>query len=191
MNLLLTIGRLRGGDDDGKDGTVEIAKLMQTLTEPFSFRKGGREFAVGPSEAIFVQRHMILITTHQCRINSYVRYQDSQWSHGRADLGWCVEVRVRILEGKHHQIRRAVKRAGFLLLTLQRVQMAGVLSIEMVPCPGDCRWLTAEELWDIKKGLGLDQHGDFRVKNRNATRRRRKELREMGTASSEHQQTAP
>lgn len=59
---LITFKRLSGGGVSGWDGTVEVANLMRTLTEPFSFRKAGWEFAVGPSEATFVRRYKQTLT---------------------------------------------------------------------------------------------------------------------------------
>lgn len=36
------------------------------------------------------------------------RWNDSKYVYheSKSSLGWCVDVRVRIAEGKHHQIRR-------------------------------------------------------------------------------------
>ena len=33
---------------------------------------------------------------------------------GRDDLGWCIDIEIRISEGKHHQIRRIASRGNFL-----------------------------------------------------------------------------
>ena len=47
-------------------------------------------------------------------------------------------------------------RSKFIIVTLHRVQIASILSIETVPNPGDCRWLSAHEVRELYEGLGLD-----------------------------------
>ena len=60
-----------------------------------------------------------------------------------------------ILTGKHHQIRRMAQRNDYCVLSLTRVTIAGILSIQSVPKPGDCRWLTATEFDHISLHLGV------------------------------------
>ena len=78
----------------------EAQQLLRTLTEPFSFRKATLTVNVAASEGRLIRR-----------------YQNAAFTMGRPDLGlgWCFEVSVFLREGKHHQIRRAVKRTGFVL----------------------------------------------------------------------------
>ena len=120
---------------------AEEAELLRTLTEPFVFRKANVEVQVSRSEAQIIRR-----------------FQDPAHTMGRPDLGlgWCLEVRVLLREGKHHQIRRAVKRTGFILLHLGRERMAGISLQAKVPQPGQCSWLSHEEVLRVREGLGLD-----------------------------------
>jgi len=85
------------------------------------------------------------------------RFQDeSKMLNGIKELGWCLLVRVTLEEGKHHQIRRIAKRSDFHIVSLERIRLAGdLLQIESVPRPGDTRWLSEEEVDELRKGLGL------------------------------------
>lgn len=83
------------------------------------------------------------------------RYRDESRSRGRPDLGWIIDVRVRIREGKHHQIRRMAKRHGFIVAALHRVSIASILKIDSVPEPGECRWLQLDEVESLYDGLLL------------------------------------
>lgn len=58
--------------------------------------------------------------------------------------------------GKHHQIRRMAHRQGYHVIGLKRVCISGILSIDTVPLPGDCRWLTVQEYNTISRHLGVD-----------------------------------
>lgn len=84
------------------------------------------------------------------------RFRDELKSRGRPNLGWCIDVRVVIREGKHHQIRRMAKRSGYHVASLHRVSIASVLKIESVPLAGQCRWLTYEEIQILYEGLLLN-----------------------------------
>lgn len=84
------------------------------------------------------------------------RFRDSSRDRGRSDMGWCIDVRVRIREGKHHQIRRMAKRSGFHVVSLHRVCIASILNIESIPMPGQCRWLTLLEIHELYEGLLLN-----------------------------------
>lgn len=139
--LLEGKGPLSAGEEGAAFLAAEGAALVQTLSAPFSFRKGGRLFQVAASD-VSLQRTF--------------RNPDLAGPCPERQLGWCVEVRVRLAEGKHHQIRRAVKRAGYLLLSLTRVAIAGILSLESISRPGQGRWLSAGELHALRAGLGLD-----------------------------------
>ena len=97
------------------------------------------------------------------------RFRDEAKSRGRPNLGWCIDVRVIIREGKHHQIRRMAKRSGFHVVSLHRVSIASILKIESVPLPGQCRWLTLEEIHNLYEGLLLndpvsDRHSSHRAR---------------------------
>ena len=64
---------------------------------------------------------------------------------------------IVLREGKHHQIRRIAKRSGFHVARLHRVRIAGILSVDSIPNPGDCRWLTIEEINALYEGLQIDK----------------------------------
>lgn len=85
------------------------------------------------------------------------RFQDARFNkHDRADQGWVIEVQVNISEGKHKQIRRLAKRAGYHVVGLKRTKICGgLLCVDSVPAPGDCRWLSAAEKFALYKGFKL------------------------------------
>ena len=61
-------------------------------------------------------------------------------------------------------------RSKFIVKTLHRVQIASILRIASVPEPGDCRWVTREEVQELYEGLGLDKEQE-RVRGRGRDRR--------------------
>lgn len=85
------------------------------------------------------------------------RYRDESRSRGRPDLGWVIDVSVKIREGKHHQVRRMAKRHGFHVAKLHRSSIASILKVESVAEPGQCRWLRLDEIESLYKGLLLGQ----------------------------------
>ena len=48
------------------------------------------------------------------------------------------------------------KRSGFHVVSLHRVSIASILKIESVPLPGQCRWLTLEEIETLYENLLLN-----------------------------------
>lgn len=116
--------------------------LEKAMSEPFSFTRNGTTIDVSGAAVKVVER-----------------FQDPQFTHGRPDLGigWCVTIKVTIAEGKHHQIRRLVKRNDFHVVSLIRIGIASVLTIESLPDPGSCRWLTEGEEETLVAGLLLSQ----------------------------------
>jgi 16S rRNA U516 pseudouridylate synthase RsuA-like enzyme len=81
-------------------------------------------------------------------------YQDVELMKGRSDLGWCVDVEVTLLEGKNQQIRRMARRNFFSVISLKRVKIAGILSLDSgIEEPGSCRWLTKSEESRIFEGI--------------------------------------
>jgi hypothetical protein len=125
------------------DNEVHIEKLNDLATElaaPFTFSRDGYIHEVSSPLSVEILRH----------------YQDHAYSRGGlGHMGWCVDVRVAIVEGKHHQLRRMAKRSGLVMLKLHRVCLAGILSVESVPLPGDCRWIEPFEVEAICAGLGI------------------------------------
>jgi hypothetical protein len=77
-------------------------------------------------------------------------------------------------EGKHHQIRRIAKRSGFHVVSLHRVRIAGILSVDSVPEPGQCRWLTDDEIGILYEGLLLKSD------HNSVSRERREHISETG-----------
>ena len=51
--------------------------------------------------------------------------------------------------------RRIVKRSGFHVVSLKRTKIAGIISVESLPDPGSCRWLSHDEENALKLGLGM------------------------------------
>jgi hypothetical protein len=45
------------------------------------------------------------------------------------------------------------KRCGYKVVALSRVRIAGILTIDSLPNPGSCRWLTIAEERQLKDGL--------------------------------------
>lgn len=122
------------------DTTEALRSLEYELAEPFTFHRDGYSHEVSAPISVEILRH----------------YQDQALTRGGlSHMGWCVDVRVSIVEGKHHQLRRMAKRSGLTMLKLHRVCLAGILSVESVPIPGDCRWLDPAEVQEIYEGLGI------------------------------------
>jgi 16S rRNA U516 pseudouridylate synthase RsuA-like enzyme len=115
-----------------------LEELAEEMAAPFSFSRHGQWFHTGRAEVVVTSK-----------------WQEPALMLGQAHLGWCLEVRVRLREGKHHQIRRMARRSGFTVLSLTRVRIAGVLSLDSIPTPGQCRWLSPLEVAELRAGLGL------------------------------------
>lgn len=120
------------------DGNFNSAALVEELSSPLTFRRFGQDHCVNSANISFLRR-----------------YQDPKFSHGRPSLGWCIEVVVRIAEGKHRQIRRIANRSGFHVVSLTRTKIGKLLVLSSVPNPGDCRWLSTEEKRSLYQSYGL------------------------------------
>jgi 16S rRNA U516 pseudouridylate synthase RsuA-like enzyme len=48
------------------------------------------------------------------------------------------------------------KRSGFHVVSLHRIRIASILHIDSVPIPGQCRWLTDQEIAQLYEGLLLN-----------------------------------
>lgn len=116
---------------------ADLPRIASALIEPFSFQRSGRQFHTNSDTRV--------------EITSYG--QDPAHAQGRPDLGWSITVKVTLTEGKHHQIRRMARRSRFCVLALKRLRIARILDIESVPQPGDCRWLTDEEVQQLQTHL--------------------------------------
>lgn len=118
--------------------TLQHDVLEKQLSEPFTFHRQHVKYYVNEFHQVKVLRI----------------YQDVDLMKGRSDLGWCVNVEVTLLEGKHHQIRRMAKRNHFSVVNLKRVKIAGILSLDSgIEEPGSCRWLTKKEESRIFDGI--------------------------------------
>lgn len=108
---------------------LDLLALTCELSQPFTF-----------------SRHGVIYSTQKATVNVLRHWQETHLSRGRNNLGWCVELSVVIREGKHHQLRRMARRSKLTVLSLRRVRIAGLLCIDSIPEPGDCRWLEREEV---------------------------------------------
>lgn len=117
---------------------LEVNELERELAQPFVFHRKSIKYEVKEF--------------HKVRVVKV--YQDDAFSKGRSELGWCIDVEVTILEGKHHQIRRMASRNNFIVITLHRKKIAGILQIdERMPIPGSGRWLLVQEELAILKNI--------------------------------------
>jgi hypothetical protein len=116
-----------------------LSELLDEIASPFQFT-----------------RHHVIRQTTPAQISLKRFYQDDAFrTPQRPNRGWCLDLEVRIREGKHHQIRRMIRRSRLKLQTLCRIQIASILRIESVPVPGDCRWLESWEVDEIYSGLQI------------------------------------
>ena len=60
--------------------------------------------------------------------------------------GRVVDVEIRLKDGKFHQVRRLVKRAGLRMRHLRRVALGPLVTLAGIEQPGACRALTPEEV---------------------------------------------
>jgi len=120
-----------------------VSVLLSEMMEPLSFTRVNRQFDCKPPTGLTV------VST----------YRDDAYSFNNAKpfLGWCVELRFVLREGKHHQIRRICSRSKLKVLSLTRVRLANILTLDSVGSPGACRWLTMTELYALYTGFGLDK----------------------------------
>jgi len=94
-------------------------------------------------------RHSQHFTCSSARVKVERVYNDPNFNPAgthRTDLGWIIECRVTLTEGKHHQIRRMASRSKFIVLRLVRTRLAHILDLASVPQAGSCRWLTVQEI---------------------------------------------
>jgi 16S rRNA U516 pseudouridylate synthase RsuA-like enzyme len=116
---------------------MDLVQLEQDMRQPMNFMHHCKERQTSEAEVEILRR-----------------YQDSNLTRGgHAHLGWCVDVRVVIAEGKHHQVRRMAGRHSLKVLSLTRTCIASLLHLSSIPEPGDCRWCTGEEIALLYKHL--------------------------------------
>mmetsp|Transcript_38623 Transcript_38623/g.39318 ORF Transcript_38623/g.39318 Transcript_38623/m.39318 type:complete len:250 (+) Transcript_38623:381-1130(+) len=107
---------------------IDVTSLERELSSPFTFQRQGRGYQTSPANV---------------RIERI--WRDEQLSYGQPHLGWCISVRIKIREGKHHQLRRMAKRSNLHVLSLHRSCIAHILHSSSVPS-GECRWLSNDEI---------------------------------------------
>lgn len=111
------------------------------------------------------RRHLTRLT-YPAEISLLKYYQDDQLrTPERPHRGWCLDLKVLICEGKHHQIRRMVQRSQLRVMTLCRISLAAILRIESVPLPGDCRWLDEWEVDELYDALKVNNRVEQRTFN--------------------------
>jgi hypothetical protein len=128
------------GHDPAKAHEFDTQGLEKEMSQPFTFQRYKNTYSCDAPADLKILK----------------RYQDMSLSRGRDNLGWCLDVRVVLREGKHHQIRRIARRSGYMVASLHRVRIAGILSVDSIPVPGQCRWLTEDEIVTLYEGLQLD-----------------------------------
>ena len=89
--------------------------------EPFDIHA----FAKEVSQPLTFQKENIVYHCNEAEVTVLRRYRDESRSRGRSNLGWIIELRVILREGKHHQIRRLAHRAGYHIVSLHRRTIAG------------------------------------------------------------------
>jgi 16S rRNA U516 pseudouridylate synthase RsuA-like enzyme len=61
--------------------------IAAELSEPFTFNRQGHQHQ-----------------TSRAKVQVLRRWQSEEHSHGRQELGWSVDLRIELKEGKHHQV---------------------------------------------------------------------------------------
>lgn len=108
------------------------------------------------SRPLTFTRFGVVRSTGEARIRVERIWRNAALSFGRPDLGWVIDVRVTLGEGKNQQIRRLARRSKYKVLSLTRLSIASILDLQSVPKPGDCRWLTENELRTLREGFNLE-----------------------------------
>ena len=131
---LLCLEKIHSADE------FDIPQLEKEFIEPFTFSRQGKDYSTNSCAQAFVTKI----------------WQDSVHGYGQPLLGWIIQMKVVLNEGKHHQIRRMAHRQHYRVLKLVRTKIAHVLSIDSVPLPGQCRWLNTSELLQLYEGLEMN-----------------------------------
>jgi 16S rRNA U516 pseudouridylate synthase RsuA-like enzyme len=122
------------------EGEFDVARFEEEFGKPLVFNRCNSEYSVKEAQIKVLRRHQV--PEHN--------------KHGRADMGWVIDVLVTIREGKHKQIRRLAKRAGYHVVGLQRTMICGgMLRLDSIEAPGSCRWLAAEEKRELYEAFNL------------------------------------
>ena len=87
--------------------------LIEEMSAPLSFTLAGIAYHTNPADVSIISR-----------------YRSEEHSHGGkgpvgSDLGWCMQLKVVLREGKHHQIRRIAARSKFIVRSLTRELRGG------------------------------------------------------------------
>ena len=125
------------------DGSFNILKFEEEFGQPLVFNRYNNQYNVKEADIKLIKR-----------------YQDNAFNpHNRPNLGWVLLVEVVIQEGKHKQIRRLAKRAGYHVIALQRTSICGdLLNLNTISLPGQCRWLGVSEKYALYRAFQLVEH---------------------------------
>lgn len=125
------------------DGSFNILKFEEEFGQPLVFNRYNNQYNVKEADIKLIKR-----------------YQDNAFNpHNRPNLGWVLLVEVVIQEGKHKQIRRLAKRAGYHVIALQRTSICGdLLNLHTISLPGQCRWLGVSEKYALYRAFQLAEH---------------------------------
>ena len=117
----------------------DLEKLRLEMSAPFSFTRGG-----------------IVKFASESKVEIINYFQNQNLTKGgHSHLGWCVDAKITIREGKHHQVRRIASRSNLKVIFLQRISIGGVLDISKVPCEGECKYVEYEDVKLLYEGLNL------------------------------------
>jgi 16S rRNA U516 pseudouridylate synthase RsuA-like enzyme len=136
------LNQLAAAAADSSQQLESFQNLVHEIASPFSF-----------------SRHCVTRTTNTATITLLRYYQDDTLrNQQRPDRGWCIDLEVMIREGKHHQVRRMMKRMNLKVMSLCRISIASILRIDSVPQPGECRWIEQHEVEELYRHLLLSPH---------------------------------
>lgn len=106
------------------------------------------------------QKQNVTYSTSKSAVKITRRWQDPLLIPGGdrnkspENFGWCLEVEVRLSEGKHHQIRRMASRSGYTVVSLTRTAI-GSMTLQSVPTPGSAQWLLPEDVTALRESFDL------------------------------------
>lgn len=80
--LLMLSGKTVSAQLALNGGCFDANAFEDLMSQPFTFSRNGEEISVGASVVNFIER-----------------YQDPKYSHGKAELGWCIRCSIVLHEG--------------------------------------------------------------------------------------------
>lgn len=115
--------------------------ILKELVEPLEFKRFHKDLYCKCADIQFIRKY---------------RDMDLSFNDAKPFLGWCLDLKITLREGKHHQIRRIMKRSKLTVIQLHRTRIASILSIDTIPEPGMCRYLTESELNELYAQYGIE-----------------------------------